>query len=300
MEHRERVLVRQRHRGPALGVRHQDALHEGLHRARRVRREGLILAVADELAQGVEGQSLLVKGAAQRGDLVQQAAEAPRVAAPVVRRAADALRRHVVRRAHHRLRHHRLGAEVARQAEVANLELPRRGHQDIGGLQVAVHHPPRVHVLQRVADLYKVHPDLLLRERLPHVLLPAAQQLLQVALLCPLQHDDQLILLNEGVDVLDYMRVLQRLQDLDLVDTVVAHLTVHDLEDLHLFEGHHPASLPVLGGPHLRKLPAAYEMVQLKSIEGSSKVGGGGDVRGEVASNCAVADGGPADGRGAR
>mmetsp|Transcript_27320 Transcript_27320/g.87541 ORF Transcript_27320/g.87541 Transcript_27320/m.87541 type:complete len:251 (-) Transcript_27320:56-808(-) len=117
-----------------------------------------------------------------------------------------------------------------------------------------MHHPPLVHVLERVAHLHKVLQRLHLIELLALPLL-ALQDPPQVALLRQLQHNDELVLLHEAVLVLDDVRVVQGLQDLDLVDAIVAGPRVHYLKDLHFLQRHHLPSCLALGAEDRRELP---------------------------------------------
>eukprot|EP00306_Pavlova_sp_CCMP459_P001108 CAMPEP_0185175282 /NCGR_PEP_ID=MMETSP1139-20130426/26525_1 /TAXON_ID=298111 /ORGANISM="Pavlova sp., Strain CCMP459" /LENGTH=153 /DNA_ID=CAMNT_0027741015 /DNA_START=869 /DNA_END=1329 /DNA_ORIENTATION=+ len=127
--------------------------------------------------------------------------------------------------------------KVTSQTKVPELEYSRFHHKDIGRLDVAVHHALAVHVAQSTAHLLKILPRTHLRQRgagLQRLLQHAAE----VAPLCELHGHVQLVVLNEGIEVLYDVGVAERLEELDLVEALVAALRVHHLEDLDLLEGH--------------------------------------------------------------
>ena len=77
-----------------------------------------------------------------------------------------------------------------------------------------------VHVLEGTGNLAHVLPDEGLVERIivSGVLL---DELLEIALFCPLGDDVELIILDEGVDVLDDVGMVQWLHQLYLLETLV-------------------------------------------------------------------------------
>mmetsp|Transcript_22262 Transcript_22262/g.56637 ORF Transcript_22262/g.56637 Transcript_22262/m.56637 type:complete len:323 (-) Transcript_22262:231-1199(-) len=250
------------HRGPLLRLRLQHGGDQVAQRLRHGARQRVVRAAGDVLAQRVQALVLLVEGVAQRHQLVQQAAQAPHVGREVVGRAADALGRHVVRRAHRGHRLQRARGEVARQPQVAQLEGAVSRHKDVAGLEVAVHHAPVVHVLHGVADLREEGPHLAgLEAAARRRALP--QQVAQVARLGPLQDDDQLVVLDERVVALDDVGVLQALQDLDLLQAVHARLGVHHVKDGHLLHCHLHSCRYVSGCIYLGVFASPYQLVEL-------------------------------------
>mmetsp|Transcript_3068 Transcript_3068/g.6206 ORF Transcript_3068/g.6206 Transcript_3068/m.6206 type:complete len:247 (-) Transcript_3068:213-953(-) len=126
--------------------------------------------------------------------------------------------------------------QLAPQTEVAHLNRAVERQEYVGRLEVAVHDPPLVHVLYRLADLREVAPNHpLLKARLP--LLRLTNLALEVARGRPLEDDDELIALDEGVKVFDHVRVAKRLQQPHLLQALVPRLCVHRV-DRDLLERH--------------------------------------------------------------
>src|SRR2546428_13231080 len=98
------------------------------------------------------------EGKVAGGNRVGYGAEGIDFGARVAARTADLLRRDVVRRAdggREAEPGEPPGRFVERDAEVDDLHLSRGSDEDVLGLEVAVHDPVLVHVLQRLADLLR-------------------------------------------------------------------------------------------------------------------------------------------------
>jgi hypothetical protein len=78
-----------------------------------------------------------------------------------------------------------------------------------------MHDPLLVHVFQGTRDLLDKVPDLDFLER-GILLLSIFQKSFEVALLSPLCHNDELIAPNERAQVLDDVRMVKRLHQLNL------------------------------------------------------------------------------------
>mmetsp|Transcript_105291 Transcript_105291/g.280352 ORF Transcript_105291/g.280352 Transcript_105291/m.280352 type:complete len:280 (+) Transcript_105291:141-980(+) len=114
-----------------------------------------------------------VEGHLQGAELVEDAPHGPDVRGPGVGLLLADLRAEVVGRPDLRLRAGRGGAEHPRDAEVAHLEVPAPGEEEVPALQVAVQDVLLVDVLQREERLRHPLQDLLLGDglaRLPREL----------------------------------------------------------------------------------------------------------------------------------
>ena len=108
-------------------------------------------------------------------------------------------------------------------------------------------------MLQRRAQLHEILPNgplgdqtLLLLEMFDHPgQVPGVRQL---------QHDVQLVVLDEGGEVFDDVGVVKLLQELNLLHAVQPRLAVHHLEDLHLLEGDGPVIVRGPGAVHHAEL----------------------------------------------
>ena len=142
----------------------------------RLRDRGRV-AVQDRLEH--DGGGLTLERQHARRHLVEHRPEREQIRPRVRELPARLLRRHVRHRPHRRARarqllrlHRRRRLRVLapgglrpldlRETEVQDLRLPARRHEDVGGLQVAVHDPLRVRRLERVRDL---DPELQQRAR---------------------------------------------------------------------------------------------------------------------------------------
>lgn len=97
-----------------------------------------------------------------RVHLGEHAPGAPQVDAGVVRRGAQQQLRWPVPQRHHPARHRRRRRRVEHvgEPEVGDLELAAAAHQQVRALDVAVHHPPRMAVLEPQQQLPHVALDL--------------------------------------------------------------------------------------------------------------------------------------------
>ena len=82
-----------------------------------------------------------------------------------------------------------------------------------------MHHPFAMHVLQSGAKLDEVFPYCPLRDQ-PLLLLEVLDHAGEIAGVGQLEDDVELVLLDEGGEVLDHVGVVKLLQQLDLLHTV--------------------------------------------------------------------------------
>lgn len=94
-----------------------------------------------------------------------------------------------------------------------------------------MHDASTVHMLKSAADLNEVFPDGSFRNEslLPSEVLYHARK---VACVGQLQHNVQLVALDERAQVLDHVRMIKMFEQLDLVQTILPRFRVHQLEDL--------------------------------------------------------------------
>ena len=187
---------------------------------------------------------------AERGELVQQAPQAPHVRFEPVGVPAHDFGRDVVRRAH-LAAHAAVGGDFVggfvfarsarRVALVDALSQPEVGelhdavhHQHVRGLDVPVRdaHVSSVQVRQRVHDLREHGPDLGLVQRLLR-LAARAHESPQIAAVRPLEHDHQVPVVQERVQHPDHVAVRHVPQELHLAQTPLAFLVGH-AADVHL------------------------------------------------------------------
>ena len=123
-----------------------------------------------------------------------------------------------------------------------------------------MHHPLAVHVLERGAKLDKIFPDRPLRNQ-PLLLLKVFDHAGEVASIRELEHDVELVLLDEGGEILDHIWMVELLQQLDLFHAIQSrliisiksrnakdanpvergNLAIHHLKDLDFLERHRPS-----------------------------------------------------------
>ena len=116
---------------------------------------------------------------------------------------------HVKRRADLGVRLHGVLRERPAEAQIPNLDLSLGGQKNIGWLEIAVHDAHLVHILYGTAYLRKIAPNETFVE--PYLFLRRLAQLpLEVASLRPLKNDDQVVLIDEGVEVADNVWVVHR------------------------------------------------------------------------------------------
>ena len=150
-------------------------------------------------------QRLALEGAPLREQLVQHDAEREHIGAAIGRVLPQLLGRHVQRRAGDRV----VGQRIvlighARDAEVEHARLRAADHEDVGRLDVAMHHALVVRIGQRIGDA--AHDQRGLRRRgAPAVLL----QLPQVAALEQLHRDVHALLGQPGIEHGDDVRMAQ-------------------------------------------------------------------------------------------
>ena len=82
-----------------------------------------------------------------------------------------------------------------------------------------MHHPFAMHVLQSGAKLDEIFPYCSLRDQ-PLLLLEVLDHAGEIAGVGQLEDDVELVLLDEGGEVLDHIGVVKLLQQLDLLHTV--------------------------------------------------------------------------------
>mmetsp|Transcript_14041 Transcript_14041/g.39758 ORF Transcript_14041/g.39758 Transcript_14041/m.39758 type:complete len:256 (-) Transcript_14041:41-808(-) len=176
----------------------------------------------------------LVVGRVAGEELHNQAAHGPHIAAGRDLRHLDHLRRHPVGGANHVLHLLPRCLEVGGHAKIRQLHEPLGGGEDVGSLDVAVHHSLLVQVHQPLQHLGNVHGGQRLRENTKLVGLERAGQ---VAVLHELKDDVKVRPRLEGVQVLHNVLMVQALQQIDLTHHVVQVLCCTACE-LHLLDGH--------------------------------------------------------------
>ena len=161
-----------------------------------------IFAFADLLEQSIQAQSFLFKRGPENGQLVEDATKAPNIALECVAFATQYFWGHVKGRADLGVRLHGVLRERPAETQVPNLDLPLCGEKNIGRLEVAMDDAHLMHILYGTAYLRKIAPNETFVE--PYLLLRRLAQLpLEVAGLRPLKNDDQVVLIDEGVEVFD-------------------------------------------------------------------------------------------------
>ena len=97
--------------------------------------------------------ALALEGRAAGHQLIEDDAEGEEVGPAVDRAAPELLRRHEAGRADHLVGLGQVGAGKPRHPEVGDLHLPALAEQDIGRLDVAVHDPAAVGIVETGGDL---------------------------------------------------------------------------------------------------------------------------------------------------
>jgi hypothetical protein len=240
--------------------------------------DGRRLPVEDRVED--DGRGLALEGQDAGGHLVEHGPEREEVRARVRQLAARLLRRHVGDGAHRGadarelVRLHRGGRLGVLRAglrarsldlgepEVQDLRLPSGGHEDVGGLEVAVHDPLRVRRLEGVRDLdpdVEERPDLErplpdpLGERLPLEELHR-DEVLPLVLLDRVDRADAGVVelrgrLGLALEALERRRVLRQLDRQELERHAAAELRVLGLvDDTHAAAAELPGDLVVRGG----------------------------------------------------
>merc|ERR1719445_1675078 len=131
----------------------------------------------------------------------------------------DPLRRHVVWSSNQGVSRSSLGAEKPSETEVSQLHHSRPGYEHVRWLNVSVHDPLGVHVVEGGAELHKVLPHSPLRDKLL-VALEVFDHAAEVPGVGELEDDVELVVLDEGGQVCDHVRVVQLLQQLNLLHAV--------------------------------------------------------------------------------
>ena len=95
------------------------------------------------------------------------------------------------------------------QTQVADFQVSIIVDEDISWFEVPVHNPLAMHVLQCASDLMDVSPDLFLRKA-DFVLRRSLHNHLEVAFLCPLDSNEQLVQLvvDEPAQILHNVRMI--------------------------------------------------------------------------------------------
>jgi elongation factor G len=207
------------------------------------RREGLVDDAVGDHREVVAAEGLL---AGQH--LVEDDAQGEDVGPVVDVAPLDLLRRHVVGGAQELPVVGEVRGVEPRDAEVGELDPPLAGDEDVGGLDVAVHHPLGVGVLQGLGDLPDDVADALEVHRRF-----APQQLLEVGAADELHGDEGgAVLVDHVVDGND-VGVGEDAGALRLADEALpalAQLLVLHLPDAEGLERHQPADEGVLGQIH--------------------------------------------------
>mmetsp|Transcript_35597 Transcript_35597/g.54422 ORF Transcript_35597/g.54422 Transcript_35597/m.54422 type:complete len:261 (+) Transcript_35597:1538-2320(+) len=130
----------------------------------RRRRKAALRYTLEEL---VEVQVLLVRRserAPEGTQLVSDASHAPDIRFPIVALALENFGAHVEGCTHSRESLNGLGAELATESEIPDLEVAVVVDEDVCRLEVAMHDSLAMHVLEGARNLVNVFPDLLLLE----------------------------------------------------------------------------------------------------------------------------------------
>ena len=122
-------------------------------------------------------------------------------------------------------------------------------------------------MFQRRAKLDEIFPNCPLRNQ-PFLFLEVFDHPGQVPGVRQLQHDVQLVVLDEGGEVFDDVGVVKLLQELNLLHAVQPRLAVHHLEDLHLLEGDGPVIVRGPGAVHHAELALADLLVDAEAGQG--------------------------------
>mmetsp|Transcript_37465 Transcript_37465/g.88172 ORF Transcript_37465/g.88172 Transcript_37465/m.88172 type:complete len:270 (+) Transcript_37465:876-1685(+) len=143
--------------------------------------------------------------------------------------------------------------EHAPEAQVPELEDVVGGDEDVGGLDVAMHHTLLVHVRDRPRHLQEVAPHLALLEGSSSF----AEQPPQVSVLRPLEHNHEFVVLDKRIEVGDQVVMLaDRLQHVNFSQAFVAAFRIHHVEDMDLLQRHIPP-IHISCSEHNRELPAS-------------------------------------------
>jgi hypothetical protein len=102
-----------------------------------------------------------------------------------------------------------LRAELTTQAQVANLKISIIIDEDVGGLQVSVHDPFAMHMLQRTRNLMDVAPHLFLRKA-DFFLLCSLHYHLKITFFGPLDGNEEFVqlIVDEPAQILHDVRVI--------------------------------------------------------------------------------------------
>ena len=229
------------------GVSERSPREKIVHRRspRRIAREHLADRVAEGLsvprgdgrvhpAKDLDDEKFeagAVKGMPLRAQLVQDAPEAPHVGLVIVGLILANLWGEVVGRADGGGGELVGSSEHFAHAEIAKLAPSVGGEKDVLRLEVAVEHLAIVDVLQPEKYLGEPVHDRGLGEGSTSLRLDS---LVQVAAGAVVLHDAQLAALGEGLETGDDVGVMQRAQELRLLEARIALLLGH-LGDVHLF-----------------------------------------------------------------
>lgn len=125
-----------------------------------------VFAPLDLLAQGEEVHLFPVEWGLKGRHFVQEATQGPNVGLEVVARLFEPFRAHVVGRSDEGVSRNGLGAEEATQAQIPQLDHPTGRQEHVGGLDVSVHDPLAMHVVQRTTKLDEEAPNGLFGQQL--------------------------------------------------------------------------------------------------------------------------------------
>mmetsp|Transcript_108361 Transcript_108361/g.305554 ORF Transcript_108361/g.305554 Transcript_108361/m.305554 type:complete len:288 (+) Transcript_108361:732-1595(+) len=178
----------------------------------------------------------------ERQHLVKTHTETPNVGLEIVRLVFTNLRRQIMWRADARLRAAHGRPEHFGNAKITQLHHPGGSQKHILALQVAMHDPSSVHEMQSESELAEYSDRVTLWEMLarPPSALDGGCQITPIRVF----HDDaQRGILKESLVVADDIRMLQRPQDLDLLQRLLMAFRVH-AGQVHLLD--HPQLALVL------------------------------------------------------
>ncbi len=105
--------------------------------------------------------------------------------------------------------------KTSSKAQISDFHGHIRRNENVGWLQISMHDSFFVHMHQGTGYFTHVSPDQGLLKR-DLVLFVLFNQLFQIPFVCPLGHNYQLIVINERIDILDYICMVQGFHQINL------------------------------------------------------------------------------------